>query len=339
MTKTSIHQNSSIPSRAPTPWVALKTVWGGLILILLIALMAVLVIKNKRFIQESWYKARDFISETIHPTTNDYVRPVPYPQPFPPAPTSQSVKVVSWNLYNFGFSKDDDQLKFISELIKGYDIVALQEISTKINGPRTVAKLNEELNRRGDKWDYLISDPTSGEGAERYAFLYKTKHIKLEGRGWLLKDLSLHNKIAREPFLARFKVNGKSLLIANFHAVPTTKNPAAEVALLEALPTLYPKDRILLSGDFNLSEKNAAFEGLKSKGMSPVLKNQKTSLKTKLDANGGYLSAEYDNVFYKTATLQLVKSGVIDFVPKFESLTEARKISDHLPVWCEISWR
>ncbi|QQS30534.1 MAG: endonuclease/exonuclease/phosphatase family protein [Sphingobacteriales bacterium] len=251
----------------------------------------------------------------------------------------KSLKIISWNLYNFGSSKNEAHLKFVANVVKSYDLVALQEISTSFSGPQAVARLSEELNRLGEKWDYLISNPTSGEGSERYAFLFKTKSIRLLGRGWLLNDLKMDEKIAREPYLARFKINEKSLLIANFHAIPVTKRPAAEILLLEVLPDLYPNDNLLLLGDFNLSEKNEVFDGLKCKGIHPVLKNQKTSLKRKPDAKGRYLYSEYDNIFYKSTTLGLIKSGVVDFVPDFENLESARKISDHLPVWCEIFWK
>ena len=46
-----------------------------------------------------------------------------------------------------------------------------------------------------------------------------------------------------------------------------------------------------------------------------------------------------DNVFYENSALQNLKSGVIDFSKDFETLKEARNISDHLPVWCELKWR
>lgn len=312
--------------------------------------LAVMAALHWDFVEETWYEIKDIIEETSQQTTNNPPPPAPIPNPQPtpnpspnptpiPGTTPKSVKIVTWNLYNMGISKDDDEVRFAAEVLKNYDIVALQEISTTLNGPRAIAKLNEELNRRGAKWDYIISDPTSGEGSERYTFLYKTKHIQVRGSGWLAKDRGLADKIAREPYLARFDIGKKQLLLANFHAVPVNKNPAAEIVHLVELPTLYPKDNLLIMGDFNLSEKNAAFNQLKAKGYKPVLQNQKTSLKTKPDANGNYLAAEYDNLFYKTGTLNNLKSGIIDFVPLCKNLSEARQISDHLPVWCEISWR
>lgn len=314
-----------------------------------IVFIAIFIITQWDFIMEKCNELKTIITETVPPGANNTPTPSPVPNPSPapqpppnqnPQPVSvKSIKIVTWNLYNMGISKDDDEVRFAAETIKNYDLVALQEISTTLNGPRAIAKLNEELNRRGAKWDYVVSEPTSGEGSEKYVFLYKTQNIKVLGNGWLVNGKGLDKNLDREPFMVRFDVGGKKLLLANFHAVPTAKNPAKEALLLSEIHSMYPTDNLMIMGDFNLSQSNPAFDALKSKGYKPALVNQKTSLKTKKDANGNYLAEEYDNIFYRTATLVSLKSGIIDFVPKFKTLAEARHISDHLPVWCEIAWK
>ena len=86
------------------------------------------------------------------------------------------VKLLSWNVENLGSSKSDKDIAFIVKTIKDYDVVALQEIVAGDGGAQAVAKLADELNRKGSKWDYTISDPTSSSAykTERYAFLWKT---------------------------------------------------------------------------------------------------------------------------------------------------------------------
>ena len=71
-------------------------------------------------------------------------------------------------------------------------------------------------------------------------------------------------------------------------------------------------------------------------GFAAVLKNQKTSLKTK-PKGSNYLASEYDNIFYKSSSMNYLKSDVILFYKQFPSLLEARKISDHIPIWFEFS--
>ena len=251
-----------------------------------------------------------------------------------------TLKLVSWNMSNIGISKTDEEIAFIARLMRHYDILAIQEISTKLSGPRAIVKLNDELSRvSGVKWDYVISDPTSGSGSERYAYLWKTNRTKLKSRPWLVSASKIDTRLSREPFMGRFFIGnkGESVLLANFHAVPVSKGPSEEAEILSELPGLYTNDRLIIMGDFNLSEKNKAFDGLKDKGYIPVLEGQATSIRLKKTADYEYLSKEYDNIFVDKEAVLFTKSGVLDFVPKFKNLKEARQISDHLPVWCEIS--
>lgn len=78
--------------------------------------------------------------------------------------------------------------------------MALQEVVAGHGGAQAVAKLADELNRKGAKWDYIVSDPTSSSAykTERYAFLWKTSKVKKIGKAWLEKKY--HLEIDREPF-------------------------------------------------------------------------------------------------------------------------------------------
>ena len=65
--------------------------------------------------------------------------------------------------------------------------MALQELFVGAGGAQAVAKLVDELNRKGSKWDYTINAPTisSGYKLECYAFLLKTSKVKKIGEAWL----------------------------------------------------------------------------------------------------------------------------------------------------------
>ncbi|MEZ4887009.1 MAG: endonuclease/exonuclease/phosphatase family protein [Chitinophagales bacterium] len=313
---------------------------------------AIVVVVNWNYISENWeFLLKEWEQQTEqqsktkdHDTQIDIPPILPSEEPDSPTettpPTStkelESVKIVSWNLYNIGISKDDEEVEFIANLLKNYHIIAIQEISTQLSGPRAVVKLNDELSRKSGKWDYIISDPTVGPGSERYAYLWRTDLVELSARPWLVKPLE--DKVDREPFMARFKSGDKTMLLANFHAVPTSKKPENEIQHLVDLHRLYGKDNLLMMGDFNLSQKHEAFNILKQRGYDPILVNQKTSLR-RTAINGDYLAQEYDNLFYNNSVFNLKRSGILDFVPKFESLKDAREISDHLPIWCELSWK
>lgn len=257
--------------------------------------------------------------------------------------SSASLKIVSWNLYNFGNTKQPQAMQKIADVLNPFDVAALQEISTGTAGAQGIAQLVELLNQNGSKWDYTISDRTSGNGSERYAYLWKTSKATLIGKPFLTQTQNLDEKIDREPFMARFKCNKNTttqpdLLIANYHAVPVTKKPEQEIILLSALHNAYTKDNLLVVGDFNLEQNHNAFKPLKATGYEACLVDQKTSLKL-TNVGGEYLSQPYDNLFYETNTLTKLRSGIVDFVPDMPTLAAARQISDHLPVWCELKVR
>lgn len=244
------------------------------------------------------------------------------------------IKIASWNLCNFGKSKSDEEIAFIANTVKNIDILAIQEVSESYYGPQAVAKLAEELNRKGSKWDYAISEATNGKGRERYAFIWKTSKISLKEKPTLAK--SLDEAIDREPFVAKFKTNEKfEFAIATFHAVPKSKEPWRECKHLHKLSEIFPKENLMLMGDFNLSEKHLSFDKLKKTGLIPALVNVKTSIKMEQRGNEKFAN-EYDNVFYDSAKFKILKSGILDFTDKFPNLKEARKISDHVPVYVEV---
>ena len=102
------------------------------------------------------------------------------------------------------------------------------------------------------------------------------------------------------------------------------------------MPQEYPTLNLVFAGDFNCPQSHSVFDPLKKMSFPPILKNQKTSLKTK-PKGADCLASEYDNMFYKTSSIKILKSDVVLFYKKFISLKEARKISDHLPIWFEFS--
>jgi endonuclease/exonuclease/phosphatase family metal-dependent hydrolase len=46
------------------------------------------------------------------------------------------------------------------------------------------------------------------------------------------------------------------------------------------------------------------------------------------------LASEYDNLFYDKRKILSKQKGIVPFYSAFSSVKEARKISDHVPIWC-----
>ena len=191
------------------------------------------------------------------------------------------INICSWNLMDFGKSKSDTEIEFIANTIKDFDIIMIQEVVAKDpGGAQALARLGEALMRKGAKWEYRISDITSGENSykqERYAFLWKPSRVKLVGKPWL--EVKYQAEIDREPFYATFKSGDKEFTLANFHAITKSKQPETEVKYFKYLPGEYPDLNIIFCGDFNLPQNHTVFNPLKKMGYLPALTNQKTSLK------------------------------------------------------------
>lgn len=151
------------------------------------------------------------------------------------------ITICSWNLEDFGKSKTAATIEFIANTLKAYDIISIQEVVAGYGGTQAVAKLNDALNRKGDRWDYRVSEPTSGENSykrERYAFLWKPSKVKIIGQPWL--ETGYTDEINREPFFATFESNGKSFTVVNFHAITKSMHPETEIKYFRFLPAEYP---------------------------------------------------------------------------------------------------
>ncbi len=245
-------------------------------------------------------------------------------------------KLLSWNLQNFGKSKSNQSISFIANTIKDYDIIAIQEVVAGFGGSQAVAKLADELNRKGSKWDYTISNPTQSSPykTERYAFIWKTSKLKKIGSAWLEKKY--YSEIEREPYFCTFEYNKKQFTIATFHAITKNKQPETEIKYLKLIAQGNPTLNLIFTGDFNCPQSHSVFLPLKKMGYKSSLVNQKTSLKQKCKGDN-CLASEFDNSYYDSKKITKTQSGIISFYKKFNSLKEARIISDHVPIWIDFS--
>ena len=252
--------------------------------------------------------------------------------------TCFGITMCSWNIQNMGQSKSTAEIDFMAKILNDFDVVAIQEVSTGPAGALSVSYLGDALNRKGSKWDYTVSDVTSGTSykSERYAFLWKTSKVQKVGKAWL--EAKYAAEIDREPFYCTFKSEGKLFTIANFHAITKSKQPETEIKYFKFLPAQYPDLNLIFCGDFNCPQTHTVFNPLKTMGYKSALTNQKTSLKQKCET-GNCLASEYDNIFYKESAVAIIKSGVVLFFEHFVDFAEAKKISDHVPIFMEFSLR
>ncbi|WP_203256335.1 endonuclease/exonuclease/phosphatase family protein [Hyunsoonleella ulvae] len=250
-------------------------------------------------------------------------------------PQLENITLISWNIQDFGKTKSSEELDEIAEIVRHVDIIAIQEVVAGYGGAQAVAKLTDILNRKGNAWDYAISNPTSSSKyvTERYAFIWKNKHIKIKNRGRLVTELD--TLIDREPFLLDFYVNKKQFSIINFHSRPYNKDPESEIKALASFVSDFSRRPLIVTGDFNANDTKPVFDNFKSIGLTPAINNQKTTLKKTCKQNK-YLNHSIDNIF-SSKEVNKIESKVIDFVKFCENLEKARKLSDHLPVFLKFS--
>lgn len=253
---------------------------------------------------------------------------------------SNSITIVSWNIQHLGRTKTDSIIYEIAKLLRDYDIIAIQEVVAKDPaGAQAVAKIADELNRMGFQWDYQVSDPTKSPSvyiSERYAFLWKPSRVQMIQRAKL--DSELEDLCYREPFIAKFRQKGKSdfFYVMNYHSRKYNDKPEEEIIHFIDYPSRFETNNIIIAGDFNLSETHEVWRPFYRKGFRSALKNQSTTLKRKC-SDGNYLNHPIDN-FYFGSGIQMISSKGIDFVQNCGNLSQARKISDHIPVFMEFRY-
>lgn len=255
----------------------------------------------------------------------------------PKLSNSTAISLVSWNIRHLGRTKTEDDIHQIANLLRNFDIVAIQEVVAKDPaGAQAVAKIVDELNRMGNQWDYQISDPTTSPSpniSERYAFLWKPSRVQIVHRAYL--DKELEDICYREPFIAAFKAKGKStpFYVVNYHSRKYNDKPEEEIIHFIDYPERLQSNRILIAGDFNLNENHAVWRPIYHKGFQNALFNQKTTLKVKCK-NSDYLAHSIDNIYF-TPGIEKIQAESIDFIENCENLERAREISDHLPVFIQ----
>lgn len=227
----------------------------------------------------------------------------------PTKSSDRSLLLASWNIKEFGHLNErlPESYYYIAEVIARFDLVAVQEIKSKLDDLKRIMKL------LGSSWKYIITDITEGrEGnRERFAYIYDTRKVKpsgLSGEIVLWDKLTTNSKIKqlkRSPAITGFKAGWKSFSIINVHLHPGNSTNDRE----------YRKEEIrLLLEALNEKKKRKHLwnENLIVLGDTNLYKNNKDSVKLFDDA--GYIETEslkdkntnvsdseiYDRIFLST---------------------------------------
>ncbi|PHS67935.1 MAG: endonuclease [Flavobacterium sp.] len=293
-------------------------------------------------------------------------------QKIPSKCLDKNLLIASWNIRAFGNltrkwdSDDDDSPKrdlhsvlCIAEIIKRFDVIAIQEVKANIRA------LRDTLKVLGANWSLILTDVTKGSAGngERMAYLFDTRRVQLSGlagelvvpKEWTNKigEVILDEQFARTPYAVSFKANNQTFILVTLHIkygkkskdrIKELKGIAKWLADWASNINVYHQNLIAL-GDFNIDARGDLLDQtFLSEGLfvPPQLQNKEVTRsifkKTKY----------YDQIAWfnnskkiPNLSMQFINGGNYDFVPtalknrEISTRSLSYLISDHYPLWAE----
>ena len=263
------------------------------------------------------------------------------PIALPPVRAGNTIRIASFNIQVFGETKlaDPKTADILARIVRKFDVAAIQEIRAK--DPNLVARFVQLVNAGGVQYSYAVG-PRLGDtdSKEQYAFVYDLARVEIDPTSvYTVGDPG--NAMHREPLVAGFRARGAppqeafTFTLVNVHTDPD--HAAEECDVLAGVfrgvrEDGRGEDDVILLGDFNADE--TRMHRLRA------LPNLTFVIGPGIPTNTRGTQT-YDNVLFdRRATVEFVPGsyGVLDVMREFNlTLDEALKVSDHLPVFAELS--
>jgi endonuclease/exonuclease/phosphatase family metal-dependent hydrolase len=275
----------------------------------------------------------------------------------------ENLLIGSWNIRNFGAVRQSwsdrtngpkrnlRALVYIAEIIKRFDVIAIQEVKADTSGIRLL--LQEFL---GQNWGLIISDVSAGSKGnnERLAYIYDKRRVTPSG---LAGEIVLpaetgedpSQQFDRTPYIVGFQAAGERFALLTAH-IRYGDRPSDRIVEIESLSRFIAdeiRDRataggeeknLIVLGDFNIDDRgdNPLFKAFVSTGL--VVPEQLLNLKTTYSTKPKF----YDQIAWFMGNLDLLtndRAGVIDFAGAIHRDLDLRqmsyRVSDHFPIWVE----
>ena len=109
----------------------------------------------------------------------------------------ENLLLLTWNIAHFGDNKPDEAIAYMAEIMKRFDIIAIQEVKDNLCG---LQALQEKL---GKNYRFIFSDPSGNN--ERLAFCYYKRNVKFTGlAAEVVKNPGLGAEKDRQPNFAQY---------------------------------------------------------------------------------------------------------------------------------------
>lgn len=282
----------------------------------------------------------------------------------PPRRTDHNLLIGTWNIRGFGKihpqwtenpadpKRNLRALACIAEVVRRFDVIAIQEVKRDTSGIRTLVR-----DFLGKNWGLLLSDVSAGAkgNIERLAFIYDRRRVSPSG---LAGEIVLPPTAAgdpaeqfdRTPYIVGFESASDSFSLLTAH-IRYGDNPQDRLPELKALADYVAREirdrsrlpgaeeaNLIVLGDFNIDRRidDPLFDAFLSSGL--FVPEAIRDLKTTYNTTPKY----YDQIAWFRGDLNLLsenRAGVVDFAGAvFKELTPLQmtyRMSDHFPLWVE----
>ncbi|PNW27296.1 endonuclease/exonuclease/phosphatase family protein [Formosa algae] len=284
----------------------------------------------------------------------------------------ENLLIASWNIRAFGnltrkwVSEDDDSPKrdlhailCIAEIIKRFDVIAIQEVKANIRALRDTLKI------LGNNWSLILSDVNKGDSGngERMAYLFDTRRVQMSGLAgelvvpneWVktASQEALTEQFVRTPYAVSFKSNHQTFILITLHILYGKKSSDRVNELKGIAKWLadWAKDinayhqNLIALGDFNIDKRGDILDQtFFSEGLyvPPQLQNENVTRSIFNETK------YYDQIAWFNGhenqpklSMEFIKGGNYDFVGKalvnrdLSKFSLSYHISDHYPLWAE----
>jgi endonuclease/exonuclease/phosphatase family metal-dependent hydrolase len=292
----------------------------------------------------------------------------------PPRVLDRTLLVGTWNLRHFGGltekweATDDDSPKrdlqsvlTIAEVIRRFDVVALQEVRGDLKALRHTMKV------LGPEWGLVLSDVTRGARGndERLGFLFDRRTIQMSG---LVGELvvpaeqldaigedALQRQFARTPYAVAFRCGGQTFILVTLHVLwgDSASERTPELRAIAAWLDEWARDvntwghNLVALGDFNIDRRDdERYRAFTSTGLQ--VPDDLHAVPRTLFSDPANPDREkfYDQIAWFTAdgdrpalSLDYRRGGYFDFedvaLPRRDLSRRSLswRISDHYPLW------
>ncbi|MBR0567591.1 endonuclease/exonuclease/phosphatase family protein [Azoarcus sp. L1K30] len=288
----------------------------------------------------------------------------------------ENLLIATWNIRGFGSltrewtatehhspKRDLRGLLAIGEIIRRFDVVAVQEVKGDLRA------LRDLLKWLGPDWAFLMTDVTAGApgNGERMAFLFDRRRLELSGlacelvvpQQWLdeIDAGALRRQFARTPYAVSFRSGRATFILVTLH-VTYGASASDRIPELRAIARWMRNwadnvnawsQNLIALGDFNIDRRgDPLWQAFTATGLKAPADLDAVPRSIFTRAGEASTAKHYDQIAWFEAddgkpslSLTYRRAGHVDFLPYvYRDLDLSRsaisyRVSDHYPLWAE----